>query len=340
MYYDQPKIKILAIIKSFSLRPTIFQCPPRFLALRRQNKTYSVDVKINNLVRNVNRFLQCKLPFVGRFKKKLKKMGNCVSSDKKTTKEYPINLQVSEKNQSLRRECRKVINQIFALHSLQDVASVVMSLLDIEEDCAIYYRMTRPDLCDVNEDGRVRHDFYISPEWLSRRPRINILMFGPCSGKTRLVERFVNSKFEIEFDPTIEYSYWKEFQLNYEIKACVDIVDTGGYEQFSALFPSWISACDCIILAHQVVPVIVAGTQCDTRYDFSQHKAAFDEIIQLCKQYNFCYIETSAKDNINVDFLFQYSEDNPNLLSPFVAYFLSQFAVYIVNMQKIHCKKE
>ncbi|ETO20975.1 hypothetical protein RFI_16232 [Reticulomyxa filosa] len=146
-------------------------------------------------------------------------------------------------------------------------------------------------------------------------------------GKTSLLHRLVLDRFVEQYDPTIEDDFRKEIQLNNESSCLVQCTDTSGQEEYLPLTSQWPRPADCIIIVYDVCElstptetvttylrrlqfeksvIIVAGTKADLRGSLSKYQNNYKSIVEFCKLNNLPYIETSAKDNVNVDFLFQY----------------------------------
>ncbi|ETO25235.1 protein ras-1 [Reticulomyxa filosa] len=159
---------------------------------------------------------------------------------------------------------------------------------------------------------------------------MNILMLGhDKSGKTSLVIRLIANLFLEDYDSAVEESYKKKIRLNDEQSCFLHILDTPGAEEFSTMHKQWVFSSDCVIIAYDAsgpyppeqaiqpylsiirrtndnVTTIVAGTKTDLRHNFSKYKHNLDVVVDFCKRNCLCYIETSAKDNINIQFLFQF----------------------------------
>ncbi len=70
------------------------------------------------------------------------------------------------------------------------------------------------------------------------------VMGGGGCGKSALVIRFVSNHFVQEFDPTIEDSYRKQTTVDGR-KVLLDILDTAGCEEFSAMRTQYMVCCHC-----------------------------------------------------------------------------------------------
>ena len=105
-------------------------------------------------------------------------------------------------------------------------------------------------------------------------------------GKSCITVRFVQGKFIKKYDPTIEDFYRKQIDVDAEA-VMLDILDTAGQEEFSALRDSYMRTGDGFILVYAVnsstsfddcnklrsqilrikekenVPMILVGNKCD-----------------------------------------------------------------------------
>ena len=70
-------------------------------------------------------------------------------------------------------------------------------------------------------------------------------------GKSCIVVRFVQGKFIKKYDPTIEDFYRKQIDVDGEA-IMLDILDTAGQEEFSALRDSYMRTGDGFVLVYAV----------------------------------------------------------------------------------------
>lgn len=142
-------------------------------------------------------------------------------------------------------------------------------------------------------------------------------------GKSCITVRFVQGKFIKKYDPTIEDFYRKQIDVDAEA-VMLDILDTAGQEEFSALRDSYMRTGDGFILVYAVnsstsfddcnklrsqilrikekenVPMILVGNKCD----IEERDVTKAEGQELAKQFGCAFIESSAKENINVAEIF------------------------------------
>lgn len=144
-------------------------------------------------------------------------------------------------------------------------------------------------------------------------------------GKSCITVRFVQGKFIKKYDPTIEDFYRKQIDVDGEAMM-LDILDTAGQEEFSALRDSYMrtgngfllvyavnsssSFDDCNKLRSQIqrikekdsVPLVLVGNKCDV--DASEREVTTEEGQKMATTFNCAFLETSAKENINIQEVF------------------------------------
>ena len=64
--------------------------------------------------------------------------------------------------------------------------------------------------------------------------------------------RFVQNEFIVEYDPTIEDSYRKQFSVD-GIPCCLNILDTAGQEEFSAMRDTFMRSGDGFIIVYSLI---------------------------------------------------------------------------------------
>lgn len=139
-------------------------------------------------------------------------------------------------------------------------------------------------------------------------------------GKSDLVLRFTQNRFEEFYDPTIEDQYTHNFELDGKAVK-LEILDTAGQEDFSNLLENYVSTREAYIISYSIIdfssmevareiamyilkvrgnatPVGFVGNKSDLYSDRQVEKGIFDELSK-CFSYSFC-IETSAKESLNV----------------------------------------
>ncbi|KZV91444.1 24 kDa ras-like protein [Exidia glandulosa HHB12029] len=140
-------------------------------------------------------------------------------------------------------------------------------------------------------------------------------------GKSALTIQFIQSQFVGEYDPTIEDSYRKQCVIDDEV-ALLDVLDTAGQEEYSAMREQYMRTGEGFLLVYSITsrdsfdaistfyqqilrvndkdsfPVVVVANKCDLEYE---RQVGMNEGRDLAKRFNCRFIETSAKQRINVD---------------------------------------
>lgn len=153
-----------------------------------------------------------------------------------------------------------------------------------------------------------------------------ILLLGDSSvGKTSILIRYVDDFFGDSHIATIGIDYKVKFvQLN-DKKIKLDLWDTAGQERFRALAKNYFKGANGYIFVFDITnrksfesvkkwvseaqtmavvkgyQMFIVGNKCDCEED---RKVKIDEIEELANKYNAKFLETSAKDNININELF------------------------------------
>jgi len=144
-------------------------------------------------------------------------------------------------------------------------------------------------------------------------------------GKSAITIQLIQGHFiENEYDPTIEDSYKKHTKIDGE-ECILDILDTAGQEEYSALRDQYMRTGQGFVLVYAInsrqsfreiedlrgsivrakdqenVPIILVGNKCD----LPDRKVTEEEGRQLAQKYNIPFVETSAKTNTNVTQTFE-----------------------------------
>jgi len=148
-----------------------------------------------------------------------------------------------------------------------------------------------------------------------------VVVGGGGVGKSALTIQFIQSHFVDEYDPTIEDSYRKQCVIDDEV-ALLDVLDTAGQEEYSAMREQYMRTGEGFLLVYSITsrnsfeeigtfhqqilrvkdrdyfPVIVVANKCDLEYE---RQVGVHEGKELAKHFGCRFIETSAKQRINVD---------------------------------------
>jgi len=148
-----------------------------------------------------------------------------------------------------------------------------------------------------------------------------VVVGGGGVGKSALTIQFIQSCFVTDYDPTIEDSYTKQCVID-DVPAKLDILDTAGQEEFSAMREQYMRSGEGFLLVfaltdrasfdeiykfHKQIlrvkdrdefPMLMVGNKADLE---SQRVVSGEEIQNLVGQLHLPYIECSAKVRMNVD---------------------------------------
>lgn len=148
-----------------------------------------------------------------------------------------------------------------------------------------------------------------------------VVVGGGGVGKSAITIQFIQSYFVTDYDPTIEDSYTKQCVID-DTPAKLDILDTAGQEEFSAMREQYMRSGEGFLLVFSVAdhasfdeiykfhrqilrvkdrdefPMLMVGNKADLD---SQRIVSLEEAQQLARQLKIPYIECSAKIRMNVD---------------------------------------
>ncbi|XP_064627141.1 ras-related protein R-Ras2-like [Lineus longissimus] len=148
-----------------------------------------------------------------------------------------------------------------------------------------------------------------------------VVVGGGGVGKSALTIQFIQSYFVVDYDPTIEDSYTKQCVID-EVVAKLDILDTAGQEEFSAMREQYMRSGEGFLLVYSVTdrssfdevykfhrqilrvkdrdefPMVLVANKVDLEH---QRIVSSEEGPELGRQLNVRYIEASAKLKLNVD---------------------------------------
>jgi len=159
--------------------------------------------------------------------------------------------------------------------------------------------------------------------WCTKLYKIVVVGLGGV-GKSALTIQFIQSYFVTDYDPTIEDSYTKQCVID-DIVCKLDVLDTTGQEEFSAMREQYMRTGEGFILVYSITdrnsfdeiakfhkqilrvkdrdeyPMILLAN----KYDLSsQRVVSTEEGISLAHELRVSYLESSAKMRVNVDAAF------------------------------------
>lgn len=148
-----------------------------------------------------------------------------------------------------------------------------------------------------------------------------VVVGGGGVGKSAITIQFIQSYFVTDYDPTIEDSYTKQCVID-DVPAKLDILDTAGQEEFSAMREQYMRSGEGFLLVYSLTdhnsfaeiskfqkqilrvkdrdefPMLLVGN----KSDLSDHRrVSLEEAQQFSCSVGMPYIECSAKLRINVD---------------------------------------
>ena len=152
---------------------------------------------------------------------------------------------------------------------------------------------------------------------------INIITLGNSTvGKSCFIYKYVYNKFRSRFVSTIGVDFLaKNIKLSSGENITIKFQDTAGQERYRSLASNFIRMADGILLMYDITnketfesiarwvesikeakgndfPIILIGNKCDLK---EERKVAKEDGEKKAKDNGFLFIETSCKDNINIE---------------------------------------
>lgn len=148
-----------------------------------------------------------------------------------------------------------------------------------------------------------------------------VVVGGGGVGKSALTIQLIQSHFVDEYDPTIEDSYRKQCSVDNEL-VMLDILDTAGQEEYLAMREQYMRTGEGFLLVYAInsrnsleelqtfyeqiqrvkdldnVPVLVVGNKLDLEIE---RQVSYEEGLAFARALNCPFLETSAKQRINVE---------------------------------------
>eukprot|EP00835_Amoeboradix_gromovi_P005145 NODE_457_length_8231_cov_0.314068.p5 type:complete len:195 gc:universal NODE_457_length_8231_cov_0.314068:8025-7441(-) len=160
-----------------------------------------------------------------------------------------------------------------------------------------------------------------------RKQLIKCVVLGDASvGKTSLIHQFVYSKFEDNYKATIGADFMTKEIFITDTLCTLQLWDTAGMEKFASLGVAFYRGADVCVLCFDLTSAatldhvlkwkdefnvhanpsqdftfICVGNKCDAKERVITHEQA----TLFCKQHRMQYMESSAKENINVKEIFE-----------------------------------
>eukprot|EP00727_Mastigamoeba_balamuthi_P014075 m51a1_g9290 putative ras gtpase (211) ;mRNA; r:21506-22223 len=150
-----------------------------------------------------------------------------------------------------------------------------------------------------------------------------VVMGSGGVGKSALTVQFVQNYFVKEYDPTIEDSYRKQVVIDDRPACLLDILDTAGQDEFSAMRDFYMRSGQTFLIVYSVasrrsfedvralregilrvkdcdaVPIVLVGNKSDL--PASEREVTEAEGSRLAHEFRCAFVETSAKTRHNVE---------------------------------------
>ncbi|GLG93488.1 Ras-related protein Rap1, partial [Gryllus bimaculatus] len=181
-----------------------------------------------------------------------------------------------------------------------------------------------PNACDT-VNGSEEAIAHLKGPRNNRMREYKIVVLGSGGvGKSALTVQFVQGIFVEKYDPTIEDSYRKQVEVDGQ-QCMLEILDTAGTEQFTAMRDLYMKNGQGFVLVYSItaqstfndlqdlreqilrvkdtddVPMVLVGNKCDLE---DERVVGKDQGVNLARQFNCAFMETSAKAKINVNDIF------------------------------------
>ncbi|KAK5575591.1 hypothetical protein RB653_006724 [Dictyostelium firmibasis] len=143
-------------------------------------------------------------------------------------------------------------------------------------------------------------------------------------GKTAVTIQFISNHFVHYYDPTIEDSYRKQCVIDDQVYM-LDVLDTAGQDELTAMRDQWIRSCEGFILVYSVtsrssfdqiaffkeqiyrvldsedVPIMMIGNKSDLE---NERQVTYQEGKDLARCFGMSFMEVSAKNRSNIEEVF------------------------------------
>lgn len=155
-----------------------------------------------------------------------------------------------------------------------------------------------------------------------KEKEVHVVFLGAAGvGKTALIQRFLKDTFEPKHRRTVEELHRKEYQVG-DVKVTINIMDTSGSYSFPAMRKLSIQNSDAVALVYAVddpesleavkslrheilevkedkyTPIVVIGNKIDRH---SERLVSSKDVLTTVElDWNHSFLESSAKDNVNV----------------------------------------
>ncbi|EGG14837.1 Rab GTPase [Cavenderia fasciculata] len=148
----------------------------------------------------------------------------------------------------------------------------------------------------------------------------------PCVGKSSLLLQFCEKEFSTELDTTVGVEFQsKTMELDGQFKIKLEIWDTAGQESFRSITNNYYRGAHIALLVYDItnrqsfqylgswleeiaqmstpnIVTLLIGNKCDAK---ERRVVTLEEAQRFAKSNDLIFIETSAKDNTNVEKVFE-----------------------------------
>ena len=156
---------------------------------------------------------------------------------------------------------------------------------------------------------------------------LKLLTLGDSSvGKSSFIIKYIDDKFQYSYIATLGLDFkQKKVQLKSGENVCLRIFDTAGQERFKSISINFIKKANGILLLYDItnensfqsvnkwmesikeaagekICVILIGNKCDLE---KERKVSKEEGEEKAKQFNLPFFETSCKEGININKVFE-----------------------------------
>lgn len=165
---------------------------------------------------------------------------------------------------------------------------------------------------------------------MDKREHHKIVLLGDSSvGKSSIVNRYVNHRFFEYNESTIGAAFFSKHIISGDRNIILDIWDTAGQERYNSLLPMYYRGAKAAIIVYDITCKVsfdkakqwlqeISKVLTDTIFIFVGNKSDLSEqsiitkdlLSDISSHPNTFNIEVSAKNNHNIDTLFQYIIDN------------------------------
>ena len=150
-----------------------------------------------------------------------------------------------------------------------------------------------------------------------------IIVGDPAVGKTSLLLRYVEDRFEEEYLSTIGVDFYMQTLTIDKSEIKLQIWDTGGQEKFANIRPGYYTGAAGAVIVFDAtnpdsfhnlekwmvevrkyrpnIPLVIAQNKVDL-----ERVVPKDDVKSFIETYNIPVFETSAKDNLNIESMFRY----------------------------------